>query len=569
MNLPQTIDQPLSERAEEHRRPVASPPPARSFRVAVAGAYRYPTDVQQLLQKRLRFVGLVIASLFGLFTVLNTVTALQGIARFLNSWWRGGLFSLNVLIFLTSATVTAVLWARRALPLGRLRTLEAALFLPVILDCGVFLANRLLALDGLELPAGKPVPYLFFVASGESIFYVVLIVSYSTFIPSTRRRCAAMVGIIALTPLTITLWACLTREPVARNLLWFFLPMGTWLAVAVAIAVYGTHRMEALRRGLSEARKLGQYYLGQRLGAGGMGEVYLAEHALLRRPCAIKLIRPERAGEPNNLLRFEREVQTTATLTHPNAVQIYDYGRAEDGTFYYAMEYLPGLTLEQLVKEYGPLPPARAVHFLRQVCGALREAHAVGFIHRDIKPSNIMACERGGMHDVAKLLDFGLVIPLGKSPGSEKLTQEGAIAGTPAYMSPEQVSGQEEIDARSDIYGIGALAYFLLTGQPPFAGRSGVKVLAAHLYEPPPPLTTHRPEVPTGLERVVLKCLAKVPTDRYPNVRSLDAALAESNTVRQWTEEDAAEWWQLQSGSEARTGSSQGHEEAGRTSGCT
>src|SRR5262249_28072905 len=312
--------------------------------------------------------------------------------------------------------------------------------------------------------------------------------------------------------------ACLTHEPVARNLLWFFLAMVLWMTIAVAIAVYGTHRVEALRREASEARKFGQYVLKHRLGAGGMGEVYLAEHVLLRRPCAIKLIRPDRAGQPKNLLRFEREVRTTATLTHAHTVQIFDYGHAEDGTFYYVMEYLPGLTLEQLVKAHGPLPPGRAIHFLRQVCGALREAHAIGLIHRDIKPGNVMVCERGGRHDTAKLLDFGLVVPLGKSPGSEKLTREGAIAGTPAYMSPEQASGPEEIDGRSDIYSIGALAYFLLTGQPPFAGRSGVQVLAAHLYEPPPPLTTHRPEVPAELEAVVLKCLAKIPVDRYPDV---------------------------------------------------
>jgi serine/threonine-protein kinase len=407
-----------------------------------------------------------------------------------------------------------------------------------------------LALDGLELPAGKPVPYLFFVASGESIFYVVLIVSYSTFIPSTRRRCAAMVGSIALTPLTITLCASLAREPIARNLLWFFLPMGTWLAVAVAIAVYGTHRMEALRRGLSEARKLGQYVLKYRLGAGGMGEVYLAEHALLRRPCAVKLVRPDRAGEPKNLLRFEREVQTTATLTHPNTVQIYDYGHAEDGTFYYAMEYLPGLTLEQLVKGHGPLPPSRAIHFLRQVCGALREAHAIGFIHRDIKPSNIMACERGGLHDVAKLLDFGLVLAPGARQGDDRLTQEGAVAGTPAYMSPEQAAGQENLGARSDVYSLGAVAYFLLTGQPPFAGRLPLQVLAAHLYEAPAPLTNHRTDVPAELQAVVLRCLRKNPAERYPDAWALETALAACQNVGRWDEEEAADWWRSRSGPE-------------------
>src|SRR5205085_4446481 len=208
-------------------------------------------------------------------------------------------------------------------------------------------------------------------------------------------------------------------------------------------------------------------------------------HQLLRRPCAVKLIRPEHAGNVANLERFEREVQIMATLTHWNTVEIYDYGHAEDGTFYYVMEYLPGLSLEQLVLQHGPLPPERVVHLLKQVCGALREAHAIGLIHRDVKPSNILICERGGLHDVAKLLDFGLVLAPGVSADGADLTQEGSIAGTPAYMSPEQAGGQENLDLRSDVYSLGAVAYFLLTGHPPFAGRSPVKVVAAHLYEAP------------------------------------------------------------------------------------
>jgi eukaryotic-like serine/threonine-protein kinase len=296
-----------------------------------------------------------------------------------------------------------------------------------------------------------------------------------------------------------------------------------------------------------------------------MGEVYLAEHLLLRRRCAIKLIRPERASDPQALRRFEREVQATATLTHPNTVQIFDYGHAEDGTFYYAMEYLPGLSLEQLVKRHGRLPPGRALHFLRQVCGALREAHAIGLIHRDIKPSNIVICERGGVHDVAKLLDFGLVLAQGDRKDGANLTQEGAIAGTPTYMSPEQAGGQPNLDPCSDIYSLGAVAYFLLAAEPPFVARSPVKVLAAHLYESPAPLTSHCPDVPADLEAVVLKCLAKAPANRYPDVRSLDAALAGCGTVGQWSEEDAAQWWQLRAGSEATSGSSQGHEEVVRT----
>jgi serine/threonine-protein kinase len=315
-----------------------------------------------------------------------------------------------------------------------------------------------------------------------------------------------------------------------------------FLAIS-AFAIYGAHRIEGLRRETLEARKLGQYQLLQRLGAGGMGEVCLAEHLLLRRPCAIKLIRPDRTGDVQHLRRFEREVQATATLTHPNTVQVYDYGHAADGTFFYVMEYLPGLTLEQLVERHGPLPANRTVHFLRQVCGALREAHAIGLIHRDLKPGNVMVCERGGQHDTAKLLDFGLVIPLGGSSVSEKLTQEGAIAGTPAYMAPEQASGQEALDARSDIYSVGALAYFLLTGRPPFAGRSAVKVLAAHLYEAPAPLTKYRTDVPAELEAVVMRCLAKTPAERFPDASGLERALAGCLNGAEWGEREAANWW--------------------------
>src|SRR5262249_15529075 len=235
---------------------------------------------------------------------------------------------------------------------------------------------------------------------------------------------------------------------------------------------------------------------------------------------------PDRAGDTRNLQRFEREVKVTATLTHPNTVQVYDYGHAEDGTFYYVMEYLPGLTLEELVKREGPLPPARAIHFLRQVCGALKEAHSRGLIHRDIKPGNVMICERGGVPGVARLLDFGLVLPPVSEPDGEKLTQDGTVTGTPAYLSPEQAGGQEQVDARSDIYSLGALAYFLLTGRPPFAGHSGVKMLAAHLYEEPERLSARRPGVPADLEAVVLRCLVKERGERFPDVESLDAALA-------------------------------------------
>jgi eukaryotic-like serine/threonine-protein kinase len=360
-----------------------------------------------------------------------------------------------------------------------------------------------------------------------SLIWFIIITSYGTLIPNTWRRCAAVVSMMAMSPLAVialhAFWLRPLPPEIANQVL---LVHGFYNGVAATIAIFASSRIEILRRQAAEARKFGQYVLRERLGAGGMGEVYRAEHVLLRRPCALKVIRAERAGEPKNLRRFEREVQATAALTHPNTVQIFDYGHAEDGTFYYVMEYLPGLTLEDIVEREGPLPAARAVHVLRQICGALKEAHGRGLIHRDIKPGNVMICERGGIPDVAKLLDFGLVLPPVSAADGERLTQEGMVTGTPAYLSPEQADGQETVDTRSDIYSLGALAYFLLTGQPPFAGRSGVKMLAAHLYEQPVPLSARNPNVLADLEAVVLRCLAKEPAGRFADVADLEEALA-------------------------------------------
>jgi serine/threonine protein kinase len=231
-------------------------------------------------------------------------------------------------------------------------------------------------------------------------------------------------------------------------------------------------------------------------------------------------------------------------LTNWHTVEIFDFGRAVDGTFYYVMEYLPGLNLDQIVRAHGPLPPERVVHFLRQLCGALREAHAIGLIHRDIKPSNIIAGKRGGMPDVAKLLDFGLVIGQRANTDFEKLTQEGTLTGTPAYMSPEQAAGFDDLDARSDIYSLGAVAFFLLTGQPPFVGKTSIQVLAAHLHEPAPRLRDLRSEIPEDLERVVLRCLEKQKARRFPDSDSLEKALGECQCAEGWTTDRAQIWWQ-------------------------
>jgi serine/threonine-protein kinase len=274
-----------------------------------------------------------------------------------------------------------------------------------------------------------------------------------------------------------------------------------------------------------------------------MGEVYLGEHMLLKRSCAIKLIRPDQAGDPTTLARFSREVQAMATLTHWNTVEIYDYGHAEDGTFYYVMEYLPGLSLQDLVDRHGPLPPGRAIHFLRQICAALQEAHSIGLIHRDIKPSNVIACQRGAVHDVAKLLDFGLVHDHGLDGTSDKLTMQGAVLGSPPYISPEQAKGRGHVDGRSDIYSVGGLAYYLVTGQSPFVRDTAMELLVAHVHEQAAAPRTLRPELPHDLEEVILTCLRKKPEERYPDVASLDRALAQCEAADRWDGEQAEQWW--------------------------
>jgi serine/threonine-protein kinase len=321
-----------------------------------------------------------------------------------------------------------------------------------------------------------------------------------------------------------------------------YLQMAIWGLIGVSISVYGVAQAAALRKEAFEARQFGQYRLQTKLGGGGMGEVYLAEHQLLRRPSVIKLIRSDRAADPKMVGRFEREVRLMATLTHWNTVQVFDYGHTPDGTFYYVMEFLPGMNLQELVDRHGPLPPGRAVYLLRQVCRGLREAHGVGLIHRDVKPSNVMVCERGGQHDVAKLLDFGLVRGPAEEEAAAHLTDEQTVIGTPSYLSPEQACGKPT-DARSDVYSLGATAYFLLTGKPPFVKARPMEVIAAHITEPPRPASDCCAGLPDDLCAAVMRCLAKDPAERFADVRALETALSACGCAADWDEDKAAGWW--------------------------
>ncbi len=263
----------------------------------------------------------------------------------------------------------------------------------------------------------------------------------------------------------------------------------------------------------------------------------------MKRPCAIKIIRPGKATDPSALARFEREVRETAKLSHWNTVEIFDYGHTADGTFYYVMEYLPGMSIAELVERHGPLPPERVIYLLQQTCEALAEAHGLGLIHRDIKPGNLFAAQRGGHYDVAKLLDFGLAKRLWANADSIELTGEGSITGSPLFMAPEQATGDGEPDMRSDIYALGAVAYYMLTGRPPFAADNPLKVMIAHASEPVTPPSRFRGDLPHDLETVVLKCLAKKPIDRFQDTSQLSAALAACEVCGKWMREEARRWW--------------------------
>ena len=299
-------------------------------------------------------------------------------------------------------------------------------------------------------------------------------------------------------------------------------------------------RREA-RRAAVDAKRVGQYELQEELGRGAMGVVYRGRHALLRRPTAVKMLDVERITDAS-AARFEREVRLTCRLENPNTIAIYDYGRTPEGVFYYAMEYLEGLDLEELVGRFGPQPAGRAVHLLLQICGSLYEAHTMGLVHRDVKPANVMLARRGGVPDVVKVLDFGLV----KAVNDEQqagLTAANMLAGTPLYVSPEAVTSPTLVDARSDLYAVGAVGYFLLTGRPPFTGDGLVDLLQKHVTEPPVPPSKLVPGLSDELEAALLACLEKSPAKRPQTARDLAGMLRRCPEAGAWTVEDGELWW--------------------------
>jgi hypothetical protein len=403
-----------------------------------------------------------------------------------------------------------------------------------------------------------------------TVSYVLLV--YAVYVPSTARR-TLMLATLMTVPLLASIFIAFSAWDPAL----YDPPAATWpkgkvgdmaylattvsailWSIVVAMAVAFSHTVHGLRKAVSDIKRLGQYTLEQKLGEGGMGVVYRASHAMLRRPTAIKLLLPDRTSKAA-LMRFEREVRRTAMLTHPNTVTVYDYGRTTEGVFYYAMELLEGASLDEIVEVDGPQPAERVIHLLAQAAASLAEAHDAGLIHRDVKPANILVVDRGGISDLVKVVDFGLVKDVGgkangEAPAEPALTMANSITGTPLYMAPETVVAPETVDARADLYALGAVGYWLLTGTHVFNGTSIVEVCAHHLHSTPePPSIRLRAPVPADLEAVILACLEKRPEDRPASAHVLRERLAACTGAGAWNNVRAAAWWadhrhQLRSG---------------------
>ena len=482
------------------------------------------------LQERLALfgkVGFLIS--FGFYLLGALALALTGPAAIV---WRYSTHGANLVHLATTAGL-GLMWlactGRRAFGVPTLRAFDVAATLSVCASPAI-----------AQLVWGRELPGQHFV-----MLLVVTNVSVAraVFVPSRPGRTFRLT-LASVAPAVIASFAVDASVRVSGGYAPFSIVAVLWSLCGVAIATVTSEVIYGLRKQVREASQLGQYTLEEKLGEGGMGAVYRARHALLRRPTAVKLLPLEKAGEAN-VRRFEREVQLTAELSHPNTVSIFDYGRTPDGVFYYAMEYLEGLDLETLVRADGAQPAARALHVLKQVTGALAEAHGRGLIHRDVKPANIILCERGGVPDVAKVVDFGLVKHVEGGFGDPGLTRADAIAGTPLYISPEALTAPETVDARADLYGLGAVAYFLLTGQPVFQGRTVVEIASHHLHtRPTPPSERLGSPVPRQFEATVLACLEKDKERRPRDAHALLRALSECGDAGGWTEDAARLWWE-------------------------
>ena len=492
---------------------------------ALTDVPRSSEEWREFLQSRVKGFGRILAAfVLGFYFFANSAAMLHPLAT-----WRDWYSPLNVLV-LVAGLICAGVWGVCAS--GRRSTAE----LETIDAIATIATGASIGLTSIYAP---PVQRPELAAIMGVIIFLIL---RAIVIPSTGPRTMTLSALSVL-PAIYAAYEGHARE--AHTDYTLPLPLypaltAVWAGLGVVAATLASRTIFGLRKKASEAQKLGQYTLGAKIGEGGMGAVYRASHAMMKREVAIKLLPSDRAGK-EGLVRFEREVQLTSRLNSPNTIAIYDYGRTPENVFYYVMEYIDGFSLEDLIAKFGPLTPGRVIHLARQVCAALSEAHSIGLIHRDIKPANIALCERAGVFDVVKVLDFGLVKELGTDSAS---TTTAALTGTPLYLSPESITAPDKVDGRSDLYAVGGVAYWLLTGTHVFEGKTVVEVCSHHLHsKPESPSARLGQPVPVDLEAVILKCLAKDPADRYPSAEELAHALDACDAADDWSDDLAAMWW--------------------------
>ena len=395
------------------------------------------------------------------------------------------------------------------------------------------------------LPTLAGTSFLFLVPA-ECVWLVV----YPLLVPNTPRKIlvtslvSASMGPLGLAISSVAHGTHVDRPFEAAA---YFLTSSYSCAILAYLISRGVHRFNMR---LKDAIEVGSYQLTERIGAGGMGEVWRAEHRLLARPAAIKLIRNAMLGDTEQtrstlVRRFEREARETAALDSIHTIDVYDFGVTEKGDFYYVMQLLDGLSVERLVEEFGPVDPARTVYLLRQVCHSLSEAHGRGLVHRDVKPANILLCRLGPDHDFVKVLDFGLVKQTADGHTMTMVSMAGVVVGTPTYMAPESTLGHREVDGRTDLYSLGCVAYYMLTGQPVFAGNTPVATAIAHVQDTPIPPSVRSPfTIPPALDTLIMECLAKDPDSRPTSAAVVNQRLATSVDASAWTPAAAQAWWE-------------------------
>jgi hypothetical protein len=486
-----------------------------------------PRELKEDLARRLRFAGLLICILAPVsFAVTSAV---------------GQLIALEVRV--ASAVATAIAGALVVWIAGR-RGIHPDRLLMVGSAFAVFIAF---------IFALTSVPATWFASHRAGFLWspvAVWVLVFPLIVPGTRRRTLITAALAAATePLVVLGLVFAGRQAMPTGQAFLLNAWPNLLAIALALVVSST--VYRLGEKLARVRAMGSYQLVRLLGRGGMGEVWLARHRLLARDAALKIIQPGALGTASvaeatdAFRRFEREARATAALRSPHTVELYDFGVAQDGTFYYVMELLDGIDLDRLVGQDGPVPPERCVYILQQACHSLYEAHVRGLVHRDVKPANVFLCRHGTDLDFVKLLDFGLVRERQQGEQAEAEAAAGAkLSGTPAFLAPETLTGSGAVDGRADLYGLGCVAYWLLTGRLVFERVSSLELAAAHATAAPVPIQQRatRP-IPEGLAALIMQCLEKEPHRRPPTARHLADALGELGLASLWTEERRAEWW--------------------------